>query len=180
MKALFLFVVVATFCLSSPAWAQGTWFDIGSPESTTVVSEDDPASTWGFPPYPFGDWWPPGTLVFAFLGINPESDFLVEYGSFFSDGGCGCGGDLFGNPTTYRLHYDDTSLDGPESELMLFKRVWPDWVVEPAAVHDMDENIFTVQRFENIVGIVAYGIGFSIPTPVEGTSWGKIKALYLR
>lgn len=166
-------------CMPSLTAAQGTWFDIGSPESTIVVSEDDPASTWGFPPYPFGDWWPPGTLVFAFLGISPESDFLVEYGSFFSDGGCGCGGDLF-SPTTYRLHYDDSSLDVPESELKLFKLVWPDWVLEPEAIQDMDANTFTVQRLENIVGVVRYGIGVSIPTPVLGTSWGKIKSLYPR
>ena len=114
-----------------PAAAQGRWFDIGDGSANTIVSLADPSSSIYYPPYPFGSFYPPGTLVYSELAKVAPEQFAAVYWAYFDDGGCGCTGQL-SEPIPYRLHYDETLVTWPEASTTLyFKMGLLDWAVHP-------------------------------------------------
>ena len=160
----------------SRAAAQGMWFDIGDGTATTIRSAEDPNSTIYFPPYPFGEFYPLGTLVYAELTKATQSQFAAIYWAFFDDGGCGCSGQP-SEPITYTLHYDEAALTWPEPMTKLYERVGGEWADVGGAVLDTTANTVTTVRFV-VYNTLQLAIGGPSLVPVESSTWGRIKALY--
>ena len=158
------------------AAAQGSWFDIGSGQSATIRAQSDQASFIYYPPYPFGNIYPPGTLVYSELSKGSDEQFAALYFTYFNDGGCGCGGTP-SEPITYRLHYDEAALSWPEATTTLYIKVFGEWVETLGTVLDTNANTVTyAQPGVTTNGFFAIGSGALVP--VEASSWGRIKALY--
>lgn len=174
-----LLVPAGLFLPSLPSIAQGIWWDIGSGSRVTITCQVDPASAVEFPPYPFGDYWPPGTLVYTELTQASHPEFVAVYSSYFNDGGCGCGGYLV-RPCTFRFHYEDTNLPRPETQLRLYREELSRWALEESSTLDVQANTLTLARSGRILGTLRFAIGFTTPAPVEAATWGLIKSLYDR
>ena len=175
----------------SPTAAQeeeGVWFDIGVNEATYVNSAD--GLSWEyFPPYPFGEFYPPGTLVYA--NVSPvgcdqlplvdcaSTRLVAAYSAFFSDGGCGCGGFLL-ETARFRVSYDDATLQSlgvTESELQIVHHDWEaGWVPLENLVVNTEENFIEGDTVDWILSTHYYAVTAGSPTPVQRTTWGRIKA----
>lgn len=174
--------------------AAGVWFDIGSPD-TTYVSASEDAATWErYPPWPFGDFWPPGTLVYEDVSVvacdalrSPDqicgsSKFIRGFQVYFSDGGCGCGGYL-AKPTTLRLRYDPAvvaAAGASESELRLLysDQINYSWTAAEGVVVNAAAHYIEVPWSRNIQGIRQYAIVTPAVTPTLPSTWGRLKASY--
>ena len=165
-----------TVVLPRNATAQGQWFDIGDGTVTTIRSQSDVQSTIYFPSYPFGNFYPPGTLVYAELESFPASTFAVAYWAYFDDGGCGCNGQP-SEPITYSIHYSEDDLPWPEELTKLYTKVQGEWVEVTNAVQDTDNNTWTTVR--NVVNTNLYlAIGVPESVPARNSTWGRVKVLY--
>jgi len=190
-KAVLLAVAAVALLGPLPALAEGIWFDIGSGQRTYVPCSTDSVGWEYFPPYPFGAYFPPGTLVYGDLyhipceGL-PEFDcgsrlLIAGYATYFNDGGCGCGGYLV-TTCRLRLHYDEDAVQAlgvSESELLLIHYDWnAGWRQLENVVINAEQDVIEGDVTGVIIGEQIYAITTGIPTPVESTSWGKVKALY--
>lgn len=167
---------VAILLSAGSALAQGVWFDIGSGEAVTIVCPTDPASWIEFPAYGFGDFWPPGSLVYAEIIKDFDSDQHPMYTVYFSDGGCGCGGFLL-EPMTYRFHYDQSAVQWPEYATALFTPSGGDWVIYESTL-DPEANVLTAARAGLILGTLVYKIAPDPTVPNAASTWGQVKAQY--
>jgi len=171
-------LALATALWAGSVGAQGMWFDIGSGQPVTVFCPTDSASWMQFPPYAFGEFWPPGTLVYAALIKEQQEGFAAVYHVMFSDGGCGCGGLLY-KPVNHRFHYDETALLWPEDETTLYELSASGWLKLEGASLDTEADVLSRSSLDLIVGTTTYGIGpGEVTSPVRRLSWGRIKALY--
>jgi hypothetical protein len=170
--------VSAVLLLSAcaPASAQGLWFDIGSGGATRIHCEDDELSWIEFGPYPFGESWPRGTLVYAELERRTDDKLAVVYSIKFNDGGCGCGRDLY-KPVAYQFHYSESAVKWLEASTTLYKRNGELWEKE-AAILNTQTNVFSGSYWGFIVGVPTFGIGSSNAFEEQATSWGRVKAMY--
>ncbi len=169
-----------------PTDAPAEWFDIGSGQAITIVCKADSLSTIDFPAYPFGEFWPPGTLTFADLVKESLDGAAAAYTATFDDAGCGCGG-YPEKPISYVFHYDNASPGSPEDSLVLYTG-FPDggmWEVVGEALQDTSTNTFALTiEGGYILGNRNYAIALSPPsasTPPDedrAASWGKIKSLF--
>ena len=173
---ILLMIVFVSCTTPVTAAAQGQWFDIGSGTATTIRSATDPKSTIYFPPYPFGQIYPPGTLVFAEMERIDPSQFAAVYWAFFDDGGCGCNGQP-SEPITYRVHYDESALTWPEAETKLYVLFGGEWVELTNASLDTTANVLTTVRYL-VYQNLYLAVGTPSIVPVEEKTWGRIKALY--
>lgn len=160
-----------------PAAAQGRWFDIGDGSANTIVSLADPNSSIYYPPYPFGPFYPPGTLVYSELFKLAPDQFAAVYVAYFDDGGCGCTGTLSPETITYRFHYDESLVTWPEASTTLYLRAGLDWIVHPGSTVDVGANVVVVGR-SLVLNNLRFAVGGPSLVPVEESSWGRIKALY--
>lgn len=174
-------VCVITVCLLlagfGPSAAQGRWFDIGDGSANTIVSAADPKSSIYYPPYPFGPFYPPGTLVYSELFKMAPDQFAAVYLAYFDDGGCGCTGQLSPETIVYRFHYDETLATWPEVSTTLYIKAGSEWIVQPGATVDVSANVVTVGRSLVLTNLF-FAVGGPSLVPVEDSSWGRIKALY--
>lgn len=171
----------------------GKWFDIGISQEVTVPSDDGLAWEY-FPPYPFGETYPPGTLVYARMypvacEVIPQlylecetRRFVNAYVGFFNDGGCGCGGYLF-KPVTLRIPYDEAVVAGhgvPETQLGVIHYNWDAlaWETVPAVRVLPEANAVEFEFAGWILAEHYYVVVAGTPTPVEPATWGRIKALW--
>ncbi len=173
-------VCVTAVCIlllaSAPAAAQGQWFDIGDGTSTTIYAQSDPKSSIYYPPYPFGPFYPPGTLVYCELFELAPGQFAAVYLAYFDDGGCGCTG-LPSEPVAYQLHYDEADLDWPEGSTTLYIKEGLSWVEDPWATLDVLANVVTTVH-QLVPSNLFLAIGGPSIVPVESATWGRIKDRY--
>jgi len=179
MLTALVFAGLLSTCLSEAAGAQ-IWFDLASGEPTVVTSVGDSQSTLTFPPYPFGDVWPPGTLVYIeFFTTDVLPPFAANYASYFNDGGCGCAG-LPVETITYRFHYDESQLEWPESETTLYVSYGSPWTRATNVQLDTLSDTITYSYFGIMPTLVNFGIGPSRSVPTATQSWGQLKQNYLQ
>lgn len=154
----------------------GNWFDIGSGEGFAVPCScsTDRVSEIVFPAYPFGEGYPPGSLVFVGLTQGTEDGFATTYTVLFIDG-CGCGGGLV-KPITYRFHYEDAALGWPEEGTSVYLREGESWSEVSGTGVDTGANLATFSSTRTLYGYSTYALG--PPPPQKSSTWGRIKALY--
>jgi hypothetical protein len=175
MRAAVLALAISALSGGSAA-GQGLWFDIGSGESARIYCEDDAESWIEFAPYPFGETWPEGTLVYAELARRTDEKLAVVYNIHFNDGGCRCGSDLL-RPLAFRFHYDESAVTWPEASTTLYRRNGELWKKESALL-DVEGDVFLGSYWGFIVGVPTFGIGPSDAFDERPSSWGRVKALY--
>lgn len=162
--------------VSAKPQSGGNWFDIGSGQgfvapcscATDRVSEID------FPPYPFGEGYPPGSLVFVGLTQGAADGFATAYTVLFIDG-CGCGGGL-AKPVAYRFHYEDAAIRWAEGRTTVYLHEGESWNEVPGTEVDTSANLATFSSTRTLYGFATYALG--PPPPNKSTTWGQIKALY--
>lgn len=191
-RFVFTMAVLGVLGQSSPALA-GVWFDIGSPDTTYVLANQDAASWERYPPLPFGPY-PVGTLVYEDVAAmacealrNPSqicgsSKFIRGFQVYFSDGGCGCGGFL-AKPTTVRLQYDPAvvaAAGATEAELRLLfsDDLNSSWAVAEGAVVKAAGHYVEVPWSRNVLGNRQFAIVTLAVTPTLPSTWGRLKANY--
>jgi hypothetical protein len=173
---ILMFTVTLCLVLSGPSAAQGVWFDISSGNPALIHCAEDTSSWMEFASYPFGETWPPGTLVHAELDRREDSNFAVVYSIKFNDGGCGCGRDLY-KPVAFRFHYDESAVTWPEASTTLYRRDGVFWKKE-TAILDTETNVFSGSYWGFVVGTPTFGIGPPDAFEEVPSSWGRVKALY--
>ncbi len=161
---------------SAEAQSDGNWFDISSGQGFVVPCScsTDRVSEIVFPPYPFGEGYPPGSLVFVGLTQGATDGFATTYTVLFIDG-CGCGGQLV-KPVTYRFHYEESAVTWLEDSTTLYFLDGTRWTPVAGTSLETSANLLTLASERTIYGFATYGIG---PPPADGTStWGQLKALF--
>lgn len=186
---------VTVWVLATRALADGVWFDIGVDAGSYVYESAGGASWEYFPPFPFGETWPSGTLVYAELaqvscdllpsGCLPGA-LVAGYVALFDGASCGCGGSLYGF-CTLRLAYDPNvvaAMGADESQLIFagYSSDYgtPRWVAVDGAVVDAEANHVQADIYGSIAGGRYYGLFRSLPPPpsIQDTTWSRIKLLW--
>ena len=132
---------VGALLSASSSAAGGVWIDIGADVGSYVYESSGGPSWEYFPPYPFGQSWPAGTLAYAELSESPceflplgcdPTSFVAGYIARFDGTSCGCGGLLAGT-CTLRLYYNPIVVYGvgaSESQLVLAR-----WYIDDGLPH---------------------------------------------
>ncbi|MFN8176742.1 MAG: hypothetical protein U0167_02385 [bacterium] len=182
--------------LHAPSCAEGVWVDVGV-DHGTYVHEGSSGPSWEyFPPHPFGQIWPAGTLAYAeFTRVSSDllpaggdpASFVAGYLAYFNGGSCGCG---VGGPPgacTLRFYYDDAAVAAAgtsEARLVLGHltgdSLSPLWVAVSPQTADADSNFVQIDTYGSINGSQYYALFRALPAPpsIRETTWSRIKQLW--